>query len=385
MSYTPYPLSPEQLALSVITPATFLHKWRAKFGAVKSSMGNSNQTKVQLKVLCVGDSITEGAYSNSSASGDWNTSAWPKQLANLFKNIGINANCNGRMGFLDVANDPRITFSNGYTIVPTGTDSTIGGAYAFSNGGSSTGTGIAILPTENVDTFKIWSPATTGADTLNFNINGGANSTLNLNVSASLISGSITGTLGSNTLNISKATANANNIFLTGWEAWNSAQSNINIINAGWDGATTTNWVGNAHPWSPANIATLGADLTIISLGINDLLLSNNIPSSTTKTNIQTLITSALTTGDVLLVCENPAPVASTISLANQKVYWDAVKLLADTNNIPVVSIFDRWVSYEFSSTLGYYQSTAFPANLHPVGLGYADYAQAIFNVLARA
>lgn len=182
-----------------------------------------------------------------------------------------------------------------------------------------------------------------------------------------------------------KALSGAANAFVCGIEAWNSTISSLQFINAGYDGATTTNWNNITSAYSAGNFATLGANLTIIALGINDILPSNGpIPVATTSANIQTFITSAQTTGDVILICENPAVVASTQSLANQTLYWNAVKALATSNNIPLVSIFDRWFSYEYSNPLGYYMTGAFPINLHPDGQGYSDYAQAIYNAIGN-
>ncbi len=376
-----FPLTPSQQSQFNNGTALLLPKWRAKVGAVRAAQGNSALAKVQGKVLCIGDSITSGAYSNSSASGDWKVSSWPNQLANMFLQSGTNAYCDSFMGFSDYLRDSRIVLTAPWASVATASDATIGGNYIFSTS-SGTSTGLAYTPINNVDTFKVWTIKISGAGVLGYNINGAGAATVSLNAATALFSFNTATTRGINTLNLNRSSGS--NVFCCGVEAWDSTISAIQFINAGWDGATTTNWADASDAYAPSTFAQIGADLTIIMLGINDLLPSNAVPAATTKTNIQTFITSALTTGDVLLVCENPAVVASTISLANQAVYWNAVKDLANTNNVPVVDIFSRWVSYEYSNPLGYYQNSAYPANLHPVGLGYSDYAEAIFNVIGN-
>lgn len=366
------PLTPPQQAQFNNGAALLLPKWRAAVGAVKSNVRNA-------KILCIGDSITSGAY---SAGSDWKALSWCNQLAKMLLVSGVPSYSDSFLGFSDYSKDSRLVLTAPWVPISVGTDTTIGGNYLFSTS-AGTATGLSFTPLNNVDTFKFWTIQIGGAGIMAYNLNGGANSTINLNGATALVSGTITGTLGSNTINFSRSSGG--NSFLVGIEAWNSAISSVQIINCGWDGSTTTNWNNKNTAYAPGQFATIGADLTIIMLGINNILPINGpLSVAVTSSDIQALITSGLTTGDVLLVCENPAVVASTQSLANQTLYWNAVKNLAVTANLAVVSIFDRWVSYEYSNPLGYYYAAAYPGNLHPTALGYSDIAQAIFNVIGN-
>lgn len=371
------PLTPSQLAAFDNGLALSLPKWRAAVAGVKAGVNNA-------KILCVGNSITSGAYSNGSSTGEWKLLSWPNQLAKMFDASGVAAFCDSYMGYSDYTRDGRIVLTAPWASVPTATDATIGGNYLFSTTGG-TSTGLAFTPVNPVDTFKLWTIKVSGAGVLGYRVNAEAESTLDLNASTALASATITATsLGTNTLNLRRVSGG--NVFSVGIEAWNSATPCVQIINAGWDGATTTNWVDNSDAYAPSRFAAIGANLTIFSLGINDILPENGpIAVATTKANMTTLVANALTTGDVIILCENPAVVANTQSLANQALYWSALKDIANANNLAIVDIFSRWVSYEYSSPLGYYQTVGgYPANLHPVGLGYADYAQAIFNVIGN-
>lgn len=350
-------------------PALKLPKFRAKLAGTKAGLNNT-------RVLCLGNSITAGAYSNGvvPASGDWCSGGWVNQLAKMFNAQGINAHSDSFMGFSIVARDGRMTFPSPWLA----TVGTIGGHYVASGGA---GTSVMTYTPENpVDTFKVWYLTIPTAGVLACNINGGTDVTVDQNTAISLGNLTVTGNLGINTLNMRRTSGG--NAFVCGIESWNSTQSSVQFINAGWSGATTNDWLSQATAYSPGNFASLAADLTIISLNINDMLPSNGISVATMKTNLQNIITRALTTGDVLLIAENPVEVATTISLANQTLYVNAVKELAVTNNLPLVNIFDRWVSYEYSNPLGYYAVGAYPINLHPYPIGYQDYATAVFDFL---
>lgn len=364
-----FPLTSSKQAQLNLNPALQLAKWRAAVGNVRASTGNA-------KILCVGDSITLGAYSNNSLTGDWQQKSFTNILAKMFNSSGTPAFCDSSFGYNYVANDGRAVLTAPWVIDP---GLSIGGKFLASTNAGVTN-GFAFTPINQVDTFKFWTIKIAGAGVLGYDINGLGAGTIDLNAATALTSVTTTAALAVNTLNFHRVSGG--NTFLVGVEAYNSTAKAVQIIQAGWSGATTTNWVDISSVYAPGHFESIGADLTIIMLGINDLLPSNAIPSSTTTLNIQTLITSALTTGDVILCTEPPAVVVSTISLAAQAVYWNAIKALADTNNIAVVDVNGRWVSYEYSNPLGYYYGGAYAGNLHPVGLGYADIAKAIYKVI---
>lgn len=369
-------LTPTQIANFNNSTALLMPKFRAAIGNTKAGGGNT-------RIVTVGDSITAGAYSNGSGSGDWRNNSWPTQLARMFASSGVPAVANSFMGFSIANNDGRITFGSSWAIgLTTAGNTTVGGPFLT---GTNATNAANFTPTAAVDTFKVWYPTLATAGTMSYAINGGSTTNIVETGASGFTSTTINPTLGINTISFKYVTGNF--VDIAGVEAWNSQIPCVNIVNAGWNGATTTNYADATQAWSPGNhISSLAPDLTIIALGLNDFLISNSIPVATTKANIQILITNALTTGDVVLLCENPAEVATTVPLATQAQYWQAVKDLATSNNIGLVSIFDRWVSYEFSSVapISYYMGGGFPANLHPVGKGYSDQAQAIFNLIGN-
>jgi len=160
----------------------------------------------------------------------------------------------------------------------------------------------------------------------------------------------------------------------------------------GTSGVRTTNWgVSSARAdWLVAGSGGLAGsttsgslpfsfnlfppDLSIISFGVNEFL--QNIPVATYKTNIQTIITKAKTFGDVLLV--SGVPNFATTSTPSQGAYAAALYDLADTNDVAVLDIYDRMVSYVASASL-------INSPTHPNTAGYWDMADATYQAISGA
>lgn len=369
-------LSPSQQAILGLRPATQLPKFRAALGKTKTGQSNT-------RVLCIGDSITMGAYSNGSGSGDWRNNSWPNQLAKMFRNSGVPAYSNSFMGFTCSANDGRLVKGSSWdTSVVTAGSTTVGGSFASATTNTNA---LTFAPSDPVDTFKVWYPKLLSSGTFSYSINGATATNVNTNGASAFTSLTATTALSSSLISFSWVSGGFTDI--GGVEAWNSAEACINFVNAGWNGSTTTQWNDNANPWSPlGNIALMGQDLTIIMLSTNDMLQTNGpISVATMRSNLQNIITQALIAGDVIICCPVPLVVdANTQSAAAQAQYIAAIMSLANSNNIPVVDLFDRWVSYAVSNPLGYYMGGGFAADLHPVALGYSDISQAIYNVIGN-
>lgn len=366
--------TPAQIAIMMQQNAIKLPKFRAKLANTKAGIANT-------RVLCIGDSITAGAYSNNSGSGDWKTAGYVNVLAKMFNTGGVGSYSDSFMGFSLPSNDGRLVFPSPWAGGATA-DPTVGGAYAVSG---VAGTSImTFTPANAVDTFKIYYLTIPTAGVLSCDINGGTATTVDQNIAISFNSMTLTASLGINTLNMKRLSGG--NVFVCGVEAWDSTKYSLQFINAGYNSSTTTSWIKTTSAYSIGNFASLMApDLTMIALGVNDMQPSFGIKPSTTFANLQTLVTSALTSGDCMLIITGPNEAnANTLPVAGQLAYINAIKAVAVKNNIPLVSIYDRLVSYAISNPLGYYMSGGYPANLHPTALGHNDYAQAIYNMIGN-
>lgn len=359
-------VSPGQLAALNNATALRLPKWRAALAKAKAGVANA-------RYLTVGDSITSGSYSNNSATGDWTALAWPKQLAAMLSATGVPADAHSFFGFGSYTRDARIAIGSWAN---WGFNSVGGNYYASS---SATGP-LAFTPAAPVDTFVVWfTRNNVSAGTLAYNVNGGSAGTQSQAGTSALASVTITCPLGVNTLNLTNSTGTGF-VYVTGIEAYDSTRKCVNVLNAGWAGSTTADWTTAVlAAYDPYNLSALSPDLTVIQLGSNDMNVPVNVGAY--AKNLQTLVTAAKVTGDVVLQTFPPSVVATYGPLAMQAQYYQAILALAAANNVPVVDVFGRWVSYELSSPLGYY-STVSP--IHPQGAGLADIAQANFNVIGN-
>jgi lysophospholipase L1-like esterase len=134
-------------------------------------------------------------------------------------------------------------------------------------------------------------------------------------------------------------------------------------------GATTTG--GRSLPTS---FDMTVPDLSIIGFGMNEYLQQQ--PLATYKAAMQTLIDKAVSKGsDTLLVVT--VPDGTTAKTIPQSEYAKQLYDLADANNLPLIDLQHRWVSYAVSQPLGYYGDPT-----HPNTAGYMDKARCIYNVI---
>lgn len=352
--------------------AILLPKWRRALGRVKAGTGNA-------RLSFLGDSTFYGIGSNNAASGNYPPLSLPTQLSTMFNAISVNANWQSFWGSGGTANgslqfDSRVTIGGGW-----GQD-TIHQSFGGDLITTSTAGTLTFLPTTNVDTFKVWYVTAAGNGTLSLALNSGTATNQNTAGATGIASKNIVGTLGSNTLDI--AYVSGGSIFIIGVEAFNSSQNRIDVLNGGWPTAKSGDWNNTSQPWSPLTfLSSVAADLTLINLGINDW--DNSISVATYTANVQALITAALLTGDVILVTPTPSSTVFGGTVAIQTAFVAAMYSLASTNNIPIVDLWARWQGasggYTIYNALGYYYDT-----LHPLGLGYNDQAQAVFQFLSR-
>lgn len=351
-----------------------LPKWRAALAKVKSGNGNA-------KILCApGDSTTYGYGSDGLGVGSYRVKSWPTQLVNLFKGSlagpGATAEWNnwfgvGNFGQLGAPSDPRLVIGSAWAA--SFAQSSLGGYPLVATANTNA---LSFTPTENVDTFVVFYIQTAAAGSFNMNINGGANTLVNVQNAATLMaSATLTGVLGANTINI---TQNAGTISIIGVDAYNSQIPTVRVMNAGWSGSQINDWQigGLTSAWPKNALKTMAPDLTLIDMTINDWVNQTN-PAGYLAA-IQGMITTAQLSGDVAIITGNPSQ-ASVVPVAQQKVYVGLCAQAAQAAKIPFIDVFSRFVSWELSNPEGFNYDY-----LHPNGLGYADIAQAVFNVIGN-
>lgn len=336
--------------------------FRAALGRIKTGTGRG-------KILMCGDSTTVGFGSNDAATGNMKPLSVPTDLANMFTVNGVPAQVNSFMGDGFQPNytstfDNRLTLGTGW-----GHSGTFVGGDSLVTTTSGT---LSFAPTQPVDTFVIWYWQNLSSGTISANINGGSATTQNTLGAASLQNFTITGTLGLNTLNITRSAGTI--IFILGVEAYNSAVDSLDIINAGWYGSECVQWYAMTQNGFATNPFALGQDLTTFCLGINDW---EKMPSSLAiyQSDLLAMVKQAQLVSDVAIITPNPT--GATASQATQQSYVNAMYAVAAAANVPIIDNFARFVSYAQANAEGEMFDT-----FHPNGVGYADLAANIFSTI---
>ena len=351
-----------------ITPVNFA-TWRAALARVRSGTGSA-------KIMCVGDSTT---------SGDWISNVnltWPTQFTGLLNSYLAPAaqTWGGWHGTQATGADTRITVGTGWTL---GTSITIN---YWSSGTS--GAILSYAPSSaangpaSVDSCTIWYIQNSGHGGFTVNVDGGSTlATVNSGspVTAIVTSVTVTFTAGaSHTINV-VPTGVGGSVYILGFDAFLSTANTIRVYNPAIGGSRAADWANTSVDYYPGNWpALIVPDLVIIDLGINDAA-AQTLAQYTA--NMQIVISNCLATGaSVLLKSFVPSELSSGL-VPVETTYVAALPALAAANGCGYLDGWDRWVSYLVSNAYGYYV----PGNtLHPNGVGCADIAQAVFEVISR-
>jgi lysophospholipase L1-like esterase len=327
------------------------------------------------KLVCVGDSTTMGIGADGSNHANGANLGWPAQLAQMVSNSGYgswfgdhNVELGGTLTLAQF--DTRVSIGS-WVSTGNGTQ-TMGGPMMRAT--SASGGPLAFTPRNYVDTFDVYTFTNNVAASLSIQIDAGSATTLSQNSANSLVKTTLTTTLGSHALNVNWISGTP---FLVGVYGYNSAAKEISIINAGISGGvvgttTGTGWTSQSgNPWAPlAVLEAVAPDLTIINLNINDC--NAGTAQSTYVAALQSIITAAKVSGDVIITSANPT--TTSASLGTQATYVGYVSALATTNAIPFIDIFNLWG--------GVNQSQWMFNGLHPNFSGYTQIAGYILKAI---
>lgn len=337
------------------------------------------------KISCIGDSQTVGAGAGTDA--DFLTGAkvkaYPANLAKLLRNAGFIVSEDSIMG------DNRL-FTAGVAAVTLYDPKAVfaGTGWSRSSGVGSLG-GRCFINSTNGDIFS-FTPAVAGQNIdVYYSITGGGGTfrisdavagALGADVATAGGSGfqkvNRTRTLAANAIQIARQSGG--NTYIAAIDQW-ANDTQISIYNCGAYGVSSSDWSDAAQPYSARNAQlVLAPDLIVIHLGANNVrdgvvnYGSHAAAAIAFKTNIQDCIT-AWTAASIDIVLVVPFP--SDATDASWAPYIQALYELAFANNIPLVNLYDRFVSRTVS--LAEYQDS-----VHLKAEGYADVAMAVWELL---
>jgi lysophospholipase L1-like esterase len=337
-----------------IDPANF-RKWRIALGKVRAAAGDA-------KVICIGDSTTLGTGADTFAHG------YPSILARLLDAVPGFAFANGGTGGVGPF-DPAVTLDPDWT---RSGDLGIGWGSFQNFVGASTDT-ITYAPLHVVNTFVIYYAKQPGHGQFTYAVDAGSPTTVDANAAQAIGVETVSaGSPGTHALTISKLSGGGNAVLHV--EAYDDTVPHVRVGNPGIGSTKTADWAQSPYLFSSLPMFdAVQPDLTIIALGTNDA--GNSVANDVYQANMQTLITKAKLSGDVLLCSMAPSRDAPYTDF--EPGYVTVMKNLAVSNDCGFIDIFGRWTSYAVSNPLGYYSDA-----IHPSGGGYSDIAQAVFGVL---
>lgn len=340
---------------ATVYPALYLPKWRLALAKVKVGFSDA-------KVIFIGDSTIAGSVAQALAN------TMPSRLVNRFNSSSpVTA-------IQEFSNDYVQDYKVGTWALGTGCSASATGAGVSCTVGS-TATTWTPGGTQPCDSFRLEYMTNGGLGTITVSATGGTPSVINTNTTAGnhWVTVTAASLLTTNALSFQN-TGGSGTIYVGSVECYDSTTTHVRFANYGKDGTKTSDWLSGANPFGIYDgFTTYQPDLTIIGLGINDAGAS--VPCSTTISNLQTIITAAQVSGDVILMTVIPS--SGSPYDTNEASCYPSYSALAATNNIPLVDMYAR-----FGQTWN--TNLMFNA-LHPNSYGYADWAGAIYQVLNAA
>jgi lysophospholipase L1-like esterase len=339
-----------KLPVSIRSTAS-MSKWLAKVAAVRAGTSSA-------KVLCVGDSTTNGVFSGSTLATSYPTA--------LKRRLGLHMPTGDGLAVAQstASRDTRWT-PGGYSW-----SGTVGpwGASWYSAAGA--GTDLSYAPGVTVDTFDVWVYHSGAAGTaVGVKIDGVSQTAINASTGPNgWTKHSYTTTAGTHTIAIAKPATGE--LYVLGVDAYLSTLTTVRVSNWGIPGADSAGWT--TLTGSTEAIEKYQPDLTIIMLGINEA--GGAMLGPEYSGYIGTLIQKAQLTGDAILcsvVQSNPATESARV--AKEAVFRDSVNTLSGAYDIPFIDVFTVLGPYE--TVHGYWSD-----DLHLTAKGYSRLGRIIYQ-----
>lgn len=357
-----------QLSAYNVTESS-VRRWRAQLSKALVSA-----SAAPARILCLGDSITEGSV-GSTPMRNFN---WPSRLRSALAADGragsVGEGCVVVGGQVPSTYDERWTLGSGWGRQSGGID----GMWQ-----AAPGSGTLSFPVPSCDTIKIWYVRHAINGTWTYNVDGGSATGVNANGSTSIQSTTFTVSAGTHTLNIIPH-ATTGYAMILGIEYYTAAARNdLEVITGGGHlGYTASDFnQGGANPATGFNHTdmqvALAPDLTCICLGRNDA--ANSGYAASYKTNMAGIIDAARTTAskDVLIITPPPANLGTYIY---ESTIRTALYQLADEKDVPLLDL-----SLRFGPNWNAAPYNISGDNIHPNDAGSYAIGQAIANIYLNA
>lgn len=337
----------------VLTKVRGLNRWRAA-----RARGNP-------KLLMVGDSTTVGVGSMGSLHTNNRAGATPTHLSVILNMMGIAARCDwwigdGNSGSNLAAAETRIALG---LLTTVDTVIGLGGAYLINS--ASTLTNIFDWTTTvSCDQVEFMSLKNTTPRSFNVYSDDVLQSNVSLvNASTAFFIGTVA-LPAAQTPGVARKISPrrvAGAIRINGLRPFLANGNEIQIGNAG-RGSVTANTLANTAaisgvPSLPDSISNAAPDLTIIEIGLNDMV-AGRTPTQF-KADVQVLVTSAKVTGDVILCAPHPLDETTPYTYSSASYRGVLLELVNENGLPPLVNFFTQFGSFvALNARSGYFDGT---------------------------
>ena len=339
-----------------------------------TGMANVKNGVSDLVVAMKGDSTIRGTMSGFGPT--MHANGVVNRLKGRYAAAGIKSNSEnifGTGGAWNLATmvstyDNRVSFTGGWSAFGTGSGP---GGYYFNCSAAGT---LNFALRGLVDKIKITYRNGTGGS-FSVSIDGGAAlQTITASGSSGVTSVEIAVPLGAHVVNVVWISGN---VTLYGIEAYDSTAKQVRLLNMGRHGSSTAEWVtASAATTGPlASMAAYGYDVPIICLGANDW--GTSVGAAAFKTNMQTFIAAEIANGTEPIIMAPNFDGGSAGDVANQEAYVTALRELCVENDLAMIDMRARLVSYAVANAAGKYSDT-----IHDSPLGADDKAQVIYDAV---
>ncbi len=352
--------------------AVLLRKYLVALAKVRSG------DRRNARVMCIGDSVTAGAGSPLGASGGvinyvgCTPFSYPAQIAKILTLRGIPAFQSGIFGKADyhgsnttvAQNDPRWSLGTGWAQ----------GVWALTLGGTTlvntnTTNPASFTPASIFDTIELWYQP---IQPIAINIGGGT-----IGTAPSTGANTTSYRLQSCARGLNTVNFVPNGGFLcgiTGVNTYDSTIPAVSIIQTGWGGAKTGDFLGGDPGVNPnVTNALISRDLTIVMLGLNDA--NQNVSAVNYIANMTQICSTSLAAGGSMIIV---GPTPSNIAPALISQYLAPLQALAASIGAVFINPADRFVNVATFEADGLITSDL----THPNKNGYAAIAEMIADAM---
>jgi len=362
-----------------------LSTFKAALARVKAATGRG-------KIVVIGDSTSMGAGAGTSGTTNLNGAAqksWPQGLQR-FNSAPNYLSSNSWWGTQGYDSAAGITLTGYDTRLAQGANwapnlASLGGKVIRYAPGAVNN--FSFTPTYAFDTIVVYMLKNNLNGTCTINVDGGASlGTINTNSGGALVWATQTFTVSKAIHQINLVPNNDAQMFFGGILCYDSTVPAIDVIQTAVYGSLASVFTPNVNVYDQIpTLKFIAPDLTIIDLTINDSNAGTAL--ATYQANLQTIITAAKVSGDVLLMVGPPSNTAAATN-GTLDTYIAVLRTLCATNTCSLVDMKLNWISYaNIQATFPYFDTLhpTTPGYQGPPANGYQDIGTAVANLLAHA